>query len=193
MDLKTKAAGIYAIPKTKKGKPKGQRRVLGAFEFDDFVKKTYPEFIAGASIKEIFERHRKVRRQESDYEIHLINHFFHYGDISNIKDCGRIASLKQAKHLQMGFLYVIRVNDKIKFGKTKNLNSRMASYKSHSGINPKLLDHWFGIGYSDLERDMKNSLRGKGITTEWFDGEYEKEVLEKFKTLLTTTNESTIL
>ena len=178
---------IYVIPRTRNGASKRTRNSLGILEFDQFVKKTYSEFVSGLSIKDIFEKYNIVRRQEKEYERRLINMYLHQGDNTDLDLMTLVANLKTSKDIDLGFLYIIEVNDKIKFGKTKDLKRRLATYKSHSGVFPKIIDFWFGVGYSDFENDMKKVMRGKGITEEWFEGRHKEEIENNFRKLLTST------
>ena len=101
----------------------------------------------------------------------------------SIKTLSRIAELRTSKSINLGFLYLLEINGKIKFGKTKNLESRLQTYKSHSGEYPKVIDFWFGIDYSNLQSQVKHDFKGKGLTEEWFEKTYKNQLKEKFELL----------
>ena len=78
---------------------------------------------------------------------------------------------------------MIQIDDRIKFGKTKNIVSRLSTYKSSSGIEPKVLDLVFKLGYSKIEKELKEEYSGLGITKEWFEINHLDLLEKKFKNL----------
>lgn len=171
---------IYLIPKQNNGrKKKSHKRALGVFDFQKFVDETYGEFKAGKSTNDIFETYGIVNRQKNEYEVRIVNKFLSEGDNSgDYRFLSRIADLKGAKEAKLGFVYLIRVNDKIKIGKTKNFFNRMNSYKSHAGETPKTIKVWFGVNYSEREEDLIKKFGSRGITKEWYSIDMMTELLE---------------
>lgn len=171
---------IYKIPKQKNGRLKRDRkRKLGLLDFQNFVEKTSTEFKHGKSPSDIFEIYGIVNSQKKEYEYRLLQHFLSDDiDLNDYKLLSRIASLHGAKAMDLGFVYLIKIHNRIKFGKTKDLASRLNVYKSNSGTEPDMIKFIFGVDYSNKEKELIKAFKNKGITKEWFAVEMKDPILE---------------
>lgn len=176
---------IYRIPKQKNGKKKRcHKRKLGLLDFSAFVEKTAIEFINGKTSSDIFESYGIVNSQKKEYEFRLLQHFLSSSiDLNDYKLLSRIARLHGAKSMDLGFVYLIKIDNRIKFGKTKNLTARLDVYKSNSGVEPHLIRFIFGVGYSSNERELIKKFKNKGITNEWFDIKMKDSIIEHMKNM----------
>lgn len=90
---------------------------------------------------------------------------------SNLRRHDRYISLrKYKKGLDIGYVYCIGVGSNIKIGRTCNMIKRMASYKSHSGVEPNIHVVKVCIHHKKEESLLKKYLNsGSKINNEWFD------------------------
>lgn len=176
---------IYRIPKQKNGKKKKDRKSrLGLLDFQSFVERTSVEFKNGKSSAEIFEIYGIVNSQKKEYEYRLLQYFLNSDvDLTDYRLLSRIAGLHGGKMMDLGFVYLIKIDNRIKFGKTKDLASRLLAYKSNSGVVPKLINFIFGVNYSNKEKVLINEFRNKGITKEWFNDDMEDLIMKRMNTI----------
>ena len=185
-------AGIMFIRQrlvnTQVAKNKNGRRLLmktlGIFELHALVDKTYNEFCNGKTTDTIFQENAIAKKHKTDYEILLLNKFLKEfdGNVDHanptlIKKLTKFASLSKIdQSLDLGFVYFIKIDNKLKIGRTTNLLKRMCSYKSHNGSNPKILKLKFLVQHSKFEYDIINNLKNVGLTKEWFDEELQEKI-----------------
>lgn len=75
-----------------------------------------------------------------------------------------------------GFIYAVRCGNKLKIGRTMNLDNRFSSYRRVSGIF-NVIATSRSIDYIQEEKDILNFFGGVAGKVEWFD--YTDELKEK--------------
>lgn len=176
------------IKRNKQGK-KVLMKTLGIFELHSLVDKTYTEFANGKSITKIFQEHSVAKKHVNDYKVLLINKFLQENnfkaDLNNsaiIKKFTRFAELSTIdKNLDLGFIYCIEVNDKIKIGRSTDLLKRLASYRSHIGSKPVILATKFLLQHTAFEQKLIKKLSTISLSKEWFDSIHREQILKEFE------------
>jgi hypothetical protein len=170
---------------------KGQRllmKTLGIFELHDFVDKTYNEFCNGKSIDKLFQENAVAKKHKTDYKILLLNKFLKefdgnvdMHDVELLKILTKFSLLsKLDPSLDLGFVYFIKIDKKLKIGRTTDFLKRISSYKSHSGTTPIILKLNFLLQHSKFELTLIDTLKNFGFTKEWFDEEYQEKIEKLF-------------
>lgn len=162
-------------------------KTLGVFELHGFVDKTYNDFCNGKSITKIFQEHAVAKKHINDYSILLLNKFLkteHIIDHNNrkqLKMFARFVALSANNYeIDLGFVYCITNNNKIKIGRSVDFLKRYNSYKSHIGEYPKILKLRFIIKHRDFEQLLINKLQSLGQTNEWFNDAHKDLILSYF-------------
>jgi hypothetical protein len=175
------------IKKNKNGK-RVLMKTLGIFELHSLVDKTYSEFCNGKSINKIFQEHAVAKKHANDYSTLLLNKFLKTEQVVNINDnaqlkmFARFIALKaNSKEIDLGFVYCIANNNKIKIGRSVDFLKRFNSYKSHIGEYPTVLRLEFVSKHVEFEQFLINKLQTLGHTNEWFDETYKDLILSFFK------------
>ena len=176
------------IQKNKKGK-KVLMKTLGLFELHKLVDRTYNEFFLGKTIDKIFQENSVSKKHKHDYSILILNRFLkefdgkiNYNDQSQLKNLSKIAKLSVIDNtLDLGFIYCIKVHDKIKIGRTTDFTKRLGNYKSHIGTTPCILKIIFVAKHNEVEDNFIKKLSAIGITNEWFSETHKDLIISLFE------------
>jgi len=176
------------IKRNKKGK-KSLMRTLGIFELHSFVDKTYNEFCNGKTIETIFQENAVAKKHKKDYIALILDKFLR--QVSVIVDLNDKQQLKMLtgfstltiknKEIDLGFVYFIKNNNKLKIGRTVNLLKRLNNYKSHIGDFPEIIKVVFVAKHTDFENNLIKTLSTLGYTSEWFDSEHYDLITSYFE------------
>lgn len=175
------------IKKNKKGK-KVLMKTLGIFELHSLVDKTYNKFCNGKSIDKIFQENIVAKKHKNDYSILLLNKFLKTeqtvdsNNHAQLKMFARFVALTaNSKEIDLGFVYCISNNNKIKIGRTVDFLKRLNSYKSHIGEYPTVLKLELVLKHTEFEQLLISKLQTLGHTNEWFDKTHKDLILSYFK------------
>lgn len=177
------------IKRNKKGN-KVLMRTLGVFELQSLVEKTFKSFSEGKTIEKIFQENSIAKKHINDYKILILNKFLKssfeteidFKNKENLKTLSRFSKLSEIDpSIDLGFIYCIKINDKIKVGRTTNLIKRLSSYKSHSGKNPEILKVIFIVQHTKYEKDLLKKLSKSDNSFEWFEEKNKDYILENIK------------
>lgn len=175
------------IKKNKKGK-RSLMKTLGVFELHSLVDKTYNEFCNGKSIDKIFQENAIAKKHINDYSMLLLNKFLKIEQVLDINDYTQlkmfarfVALTSNSKEIDLGFVYCISNNNKIKIGRSVDFLKRFNSYKSHIGEYPTVLKLELVLKHTELEQFLIKKLQTLGHTNEWFDETHKDLILSFFK------------
>lgn len=175
------------IKTTKRGR-RSLMRTLGIFDLHTLVDNTYYEFSNGKSIDKIFQENAVAKKHKNDYKVLVINKFLkefdgvvdHTDRISLKRLVQFTTLLDKTDSLDLGFVYCIKIHNKIKIGKTRDILTRLATYKSHVGHEPEILKLRFELQHTEYEAYLIKLLANTGITNEWFDEIHQTKIMQLF-------------
>lgn len=160
-------------------------KTLGIFELHKLVDKTYNEFCNGTSIDKIFQENAVAKKHKTDYKILILNKFLKEFDgnvdmhnVELLKTLSKFSKLDPS--LDLGFVYFIKIDKKLKIGRTTDFLKRISSYRSHNGKTPIILKLNFLLQHSKFELSLIDTLKNIGFTKEWFDEEYQEKIEKLF-------------
>jgi hypothetical protein len=169
------------IRKNRKGK-KVFKRTLTYNEVIKLAHDTFQELSNGKSVEKIFETYAIAKKHKEDYlEIAFKLFLFKFdGDLSTeekIKIAEVFAKISKKYNFgtELGFLYCIEVNNRIKIGKANSFRNRMGNYKSHNGIRPEIHRVILVHDISKREKELLKEMKSK---SEWFEKKQLEEILE---------------
>ena len=173
------------IKRNKKGK-KVLMKTLGIFELHSLVDKTYNEFCNGKSIDKIFQENAIAKKHKNDYSILILNKFIKefteevdFKNLEQIKMLTRFAKLS-INDVDLGFVYCIKNNNKVKIGRSNDFLKRIKNYKSHIGEMPIIIKLIFVARHTKFERMIIEKLSNLGYTSEWFDETHIEKITVLF-------------
>jgi len=76
-----------------------------------------------------------------------------------------------------GYIYIIKMDNKYKIGRTINIEKRMMGFKCHSIRNYKLILFYYVYNYILVETEIHKLYKNKKIRNEWFNLN-ENEIIE---------------
>lgn len=180
-----------SLVKTQIKKNKNGRRVLmrrlGFIELLNLVNRTYNEFCDGKCVDKIFQENSVAKCHTNDFSILLMNRFLkEFCETVNFEDTAQIKMLTGFSKLlsntvDLGFVYFIKVGDRVKIGRSTVFLKRIKSYKSHIGYTPKVLKLIFVANHSVFEQNMIKRLSSLGQTNEWFDEKHTGLIFSLFE------------
>lgn len=176
------------IKRNKKGK-KSLMKTLGIFELHNLVDKTYNEFCDGKSIENIFQENAVAKKHKNDYITLILDKFLRQENIAvNLDDRQQLKMLTRFsnlttknKEVDLGFVYFIKNNNKLKIGRTTDLLTRLNNYKSHIGNFPEVIKVMYVARHKDFENRLIENLSTLGYTNEWFDSKHYDLIMSYFE------------
>lgn len=176
------------IKRNKKGK-KSLMRTLGIFELHDLVDKTYNDFCNGKTVENIFQDNAIAKKHKKDYITLILDKFLRQDSIIvDLNDKQQLIMLTRFsnlttknKEVDLGFVYFIKNNNKLKIGRTADFLKRLNNYKSHIGDYPEIIKVIFVVKHTEFEKKLIESLSNLGYTNEWFDSKYYDLIMSYFE------------
>ena len=138
-----------------------------------YIKLIFQEKIIAKSNKPIFN--------ELFLEYFLKNDIHNFFEVSESDYIFLNFISKIFKDFELGFIYVFKINNKIKIGKTKNITKRIGAYNSHNGITPEIIKIVFTNNLSDIEKKIITICKDYQYTKEWLKLEALPTINDYFK------------
>jgi hypothetical protein len=161
-------------------------RTLSYTELHKLTETTYTEFANGKTIAKVFQEYAVAKKHHADYQSRLlfkfINEFDGTVDLDNPaqwKMLSRFAGIS-SDEMDLGFVYCIRVMDKMKIGRTVDFAKRLGAYKSHCGKQPLVVKLMFTARHGHIESTLIKRLSQLGYETEWFEENHFNDIEEMF-------------
>jgi hypothetical protein len=163
---------IYLVKKNKHGR-KSLMKTLSAYQLQCQAFRLYNQMKDGSSIDEFMQLYSIASKHKKDFEKLVIDIYLKDSKIrsySNQFNSVMIAlTNRHHKKLDIGFIYVFRIHDRIKIGKTRDIDRRISQYKSHTGVDPEILFLTIVVQHGYYETSLKNKLNRENKKNEWFE------------------------
>lgn len=173
---------IYLVKKNKHGK-KVLMKTLSTYQIQCSAFRLYEQMKNGVDIDDFMQTYSIANKHKKDLEKLVIEYYLKDSNVNSYPkqfNCIMVALVDQYyKKFDIGFIYVLRIHDRIKIGRTRDIESRISQYKSHCGSIPEILLLVVVSQHSQYETMLKKKLNQENKKNEWFSIDDKNRILEE--------------